>query len=283
MRVYQVACGVVFLALISVAMVAPGQGAASSPGVVDCPADIVDNGMIDAADLAEVVMSLGPCTDCPADLTGDGVVDAADVLEVLAGLGGCASTGERIAVGGGHVCAVNDDSFTTANGGCQDLATGLVWSTNGMGHGVNYNWNSSKDLIAASTEGGVDNWRMPTLAEWLEAIDNGAASHFGGGHTVSSPTRYWSSTTQGNKAWAVDFFGFTVKHPKYDYMYFAGVREIVAPDPCNNNGICESGEDCDNCGDCEGKSNGPPSRRFCCGNGVDEPAEGNGAICDGNQ
>jgi hypothetical protein len=56
----------------------------------------------------------------------------------------------------------------------------------------------------------------------------------------------------------------------------------VEPPACNGNGICEVGEDCTNCGDCDGRQNGKPSRRFCCGNGVLEDAEGNGSICDGN-
>ncbi|MDX1382867.1 MAG: hypothetical protein R3190_04430 [Thermoanaerobaculia bacterium] len=54
------------------------------------------------------------------------------------------------------------------------------------------------------------------------------------------------------------------------------------PSACNNDGVCDSGENCNNCGDCDGKSNGRPDGRFCCGNGVAEPAEGNGSICDNN-
>ena len=48
------------------------------------------------------------------------------------------------------------------------------------------------------------------------------------------------------------------------------------------NGICEPGEDCHTCNDCPGKLNGPPSGRYCCGDGVAQPPEGNGSICDGN-
>jgi hypothetical protein len=56
-----------------------------------------------------------------------------------------------------------------------------------------------------------------------------------------------------------------------------------APAGCDADGTCESGEDCLNCaGDCPGKLSGPPAKRYCCGNGVAEPAEGGGAICDGN-
>ncbi|MHC4610479.1 MAG: CotH kinase family protein, partial [Planctomycetota bacterium] len=55
------------------------------------------------------------------------------------------------------------------------------------------------------------------------------------------------------------------------------------PGGCNGNGICESGEDCQTCSsDCDGKQNGPPSGRYCCGDGVPQPAEADGTICDGN-
>lgn len=55
------------------------------------------------------------------------------------------------------------------------------------------------------------------------------------------------------------------------------------PAPVCGNDICEAGEDCNTCGgDCSGKSTGPPSGQYCCGNGVLESAEGDGSICDGN-
>ena len=54
------------------------------------------------------------------------------------------------------------------------------------------------------------------------------------------------------------------------------------PSVCDGDGVCEPGEDCSNCGDCAGKTSGKPAKRFCCGNGVVESAEGNGAVCDGN-
>ncbi len=56
---------------------------------------------------------------------------------VVATLGGCASTVDPVVLAGGamHICAVEDDSFAAADSGCKDLATGLVWSTFGMGNG----------------------------------------------------------------------------------------------------------------------------------------------------
>ena len=52
---------------------------------------------------------------------------------------------------------------------------------------------------------------------------------------------------------------------------------------CDNDGICDPGEDCSTCpNDCEGNPKGKPSGRFCCGDGVLQSAEGDGSICDGN-
>jgi len=51
---------------------------------------------------------------------------------------------------------------------------------------------------------------------------------------------------------------------------------------CDNDGTCESGENCNNCAaDCSGRTGGKPANRYCCGNGVQESAE-TSALCDGN-
>ena len=47
------------------------------------PADFNHDGVVDAADLAELLSSWGPCGGCPADLDGNGTVDAADLAELL--------------------------------------------------------------------------------------------------------------------------------------------------------------------------------------------------------
>ena len=52
---------------------------------------------------------------------------------------------------------------------------------------------------------------------------------------------------------------------------------------CNNDGVCDPGEDCNSCAsDCAGVTGGKPANRYCCGNGVQEGPEGDGSICDGN-
>jgi hypothetical protein len=64
------------------------------------------------------------------------------------------------------------------------------------------------------------------------------------------------------------------------------LRDDQDPDcatgPACLNSICESGETCLTCADCEGKQSGPASQRFCCGNGIVEGPEGDGSRCDGN-
>lgn len=57
---------------------------------------------------------------------------------------------------------------------------------------------------------------------------------------------------------------------------------LFCPMACNENGVCDEGEDCDICAvDCDGRSTGKPSGRYCCGNGIVESAELDG-LCDGN-
>jgi lysophospholipase L1-like esterase len=41
--------------------------------------------------------------------------------------------------------------------------------------------------------------------------------------------------------------------------------DIPPPGDCNNDGVCNAGEDCLSCGDCPGRTNGKPSNRYCCG------------------
>jgi GH35 family endo-1,4-beta-xylanase len=55
-----------------------------------------------------------------------------------------------------------------------------------------------------------------------------------------------------------------------------------APSSCDADGLCEGAEDCTDCTDCPGVQGGRLASRYCCGNGVVESPEGNGAICDGN-
>lgn len=133
----------------------------------------------------------------------------------------------------GHECAIEDDAFVTADGGCKDLATGLVWGTKNMGHqGAGWGWRSARRLTADAQEGGMDDWRLPTVDELRQVLGNGAASHFRGGHVFGPDYAYWSADASGSRRFAVN----TETHAAAAYLeetalYFVGVRETAAPDP----------------------------------------------------
>ncbi|MCZ6652977.1 MAG: hypothetical protein O7D91_08115 [Planctomycetota bacterium] len=54
-----------------------------------CPADLDGNGTVGAPDLAQLLGNWGPCEGCPADFNGDGVVNAFDLAQVLGAWGLC--------------------------------------------------------------------------------------------------------------------------------------------------------------------------------------------------
>ena len=56
---------------------------------VVCPSDLDGDGAINAADLAQLLASWGPCGDCEADFNGDGMIDAADLAQLLGAWGEC--------------------------------------------------------------------------------------------------------------------------------------------------------------------------------------------------
>ena len=60
-------------------------------------------------------------------------------------------------------------------------------------------------------------------------------------------------------------------------------RIVAAGSSFCGDDACDPGEDCSSCAnDCAGVNEGWPVGRHCCGNGVAEPAEGDGSGCDGN-
>ena len=54
-----------------------------------CAADLTGDGEVNAADLAQLLGSWGPCGDCEADFNGDGMVNAADLAQLLGAWGVC--------------------------------------------------------------------------------------------------------------------------------------------------------------------------------------------------
>ena len=62
------------------------MGAYEFTGTVN-PLDLTGDGVVDAADLAQLLADWGACPGCPADLDGDGTIDADDLAELLANWG----------------------------------------------------------------------------------------------------------------------------------------------------------------------------------------------------
>jgi hypothetical protein len=129
-------------------------------------------------------------------------------------------------------CAVNDSAFTTADGGCKDIATGLVWS---QPSGTSYTWTNIvwDNLVAGAPlmdaydygrgndyvenviseecgafcdtssiayckpldEGGKIDWRVPTRSELAQLYSNGAS-----GHLAGTLARFYSSSSSASES-----------------------------------------------------------------------------------
>ncbi len=78
-------------------------------------------------------------------------------------------------------CAVNDGAFATADGGCKDLISGLVWSSDLKGFAGPSSSSGSQqdcDTLGSRVEGGgFTDWRTPTVGEVQRAVVNGLSSH----------------------------------------------------------------------------------------------------------
>ena len=70
----------ILLALVAGFLVSPSSARAQAP----CASDLTDDGVVDAADLGEVLNAWGPCgKSCSADIDGDGAVTGEDMAAVL--------------------------------------------------------------------------------------------------------------------------------------------------------------------------------------------------------
>jgi hypothetical protein len=84
--------------------------------VPTCPADLTGDGIVDGADLGQLLLVFGQtcanmsCTACAADLTGDGLVDGADLGQLLLEFGQPCG-GESLMGGGGGESMMGGESF----------------------------------------------------------------------------------------------------------------------------------------------------------------------------
>jgi hypothetical protein len=60
-------------------------------GCAQCHGDLSGNGMVDVADIIQLISDWGPCTDtcCPSDLNRDGSVEVNDIIEIISSWGAC--------------------------------------------------------------------------------------------------------------------------------------------------------------------------------------------------
>jgi hypothetical protein len=151
---------------------------------------------------------------------GDGrteptVEPPAALLVVLAGVSGPAD------------CLVNDSAFTTAEGGCLDLATGVVWGTySQFGTSASaLTWTNAMAYCDGLAEGGYSDWYLPSKAQMLEAFAHGSASHL----NVIAGFWPWSSTTKGSqRAWIVSLTDGTARDVlKGSILSFICVRDAA--------------------------------------------------------
>lgn len=100
-------------------------------------------------------------------------------------------------------CETNDGSFSTREGGCQDQVGNLVWSSLPDSF---FTWAGASSYCSNLVEGGFSDWRLPTRNELVAADQHGAATHLADpADMMQQNYLFWSSTTQGNKAYAHNF------------------------------------------------------------------------------
>jgi hypothetical protein len=153
--------------------------------------------MTSPATLSSLLLLASPLLADGVSSTESTVGPPAALLVVLAGMSGPAD------------CLLNDSAFTTAQGGCLDLATGLVWGASSLsfeGAAALSNWQGAMAYCDTLVEGGFSDWFLPTRNQALEVVAHGSATHLNLG-TSGPGFLWWTSTTKGGqRAWAVDLW-----------------------------------------------------------------------------
>lgn len=91
--------------------------------------------------------------------------------------------------------------WASLEGGKKNLYTGLVWVDEEAVTGSAWTWSPAVNLVANSTYGGYDDWRLPTKDEALAAAVTQRASD---SNWLTSTGDTWTSTTAAaNSAWYV--------------------------------------------------------------------------------
>lgn len=150
-------------------------------------------------------------------------------------------------------CLVDDTLFTTADGGCKDLATGLVWAADTSaaqtsGNGV---YGNSVPFLPCENlneqvYGGFTDWRAPTAGEIEDSITNGLNTHldfFLDGSNDDGRYR-WTDCTRKVKG----------TRKRYKLRYSDGDLQLVLSDGASV--TCVRGLPADPANDCLGKTKG---------------------------
>ena len=111
-----------------------------------------------------------------------------------------------------------DPRFTDhGDGTVTDELTHLMWTQNADLY-YTLTWTQAQGVCAACTQGGYDDWRLPSLGELYSLVDFGRFNPaLPAGHPFSRvvSTLYWSSTTFTN----VTSFAFMVNLASGDMSY----------------------------------------------------------------
>ena len=162
-------------------------------------------------------------------------------------------------------CLVNDANFSSADGGCKDLSSGIVWSPDmrGINGGYNAGYTSAYAQLDACDRwlnnhpngGGHTDWRLPTLAEVQAALANGLNSHLdffnNGGATLDDGAFRWTSCQAKQKG---RFYSYVIRYTDGNFrLSTSGTAQV----------ICVRGAPADLVNDCpssSGKKNRSLSR-----------------------
>ncbi len=174
-------------------------------------------------------------------------------------------------------CSIDDATFTTTSaGGCEDIATGLVWSSDVLAPlGVRRIFYTNADYYCSQVfsglvdkdgdgqpeiypeAGGQTDWRAPTVREVLTALDNGLATHLdysydAGIQPVDSRPRWTQCTALFMKG--LDG-GFAVDHTNGTYT----LQQEFYPGEYNQELVCVRGAPANLDQDCPNKKGNLPS------------------------
>jgi formylglycine-generating enzyme required for sulfatase activity len=110
-------CSQILAALLAITVAAPAPAQS-------CEGDLNDDGVINGADLGQLLAVWGPCQSCEADLSANGVVDGADLGVQLGNWGECVTipTWAMVVQAQPDPAVVTDPALRAAI-----IATGLAW------------------------------------------------------------------------------------------------------------------------------------------------------------